>query len=251
VMDRLMQGYTVSLRHSSIRPDLPKLLDEILELGIEHFDKFLFTTDGSPPSFYEQGLTDQMIRMAIDRGVPVIDAYNMATINIARHYNIEYLHGNIGTGRVANINFLDDVKNPTPVSVLAKGQWVKRDGIERSEVDAINWDEYDLHPLKLDWGIESSDLEFSMPFGIEMVNDVITKPYSISSDASYEELSFDHDECFLMMVDAKGKWRINTIIKGFANKLCGFASSYSNSGDIILIGKRKEDMILAFNLFES
>lgn len=247
VMTRLMQGYTVSLRHSSIRPDLPKLLDEIQGLGIEHFDKFLFTTDGSPPAFYEEGLTDKMIKMAIDKGIPVVDAYNMATINIARHYNIEYLHGNIATGRVANINFLENPNNPTPVSVLAKGKWVKRDRIESKEYAEINWDEYGFEPLKLDWDIESGDLEFSMPFGIEMVNDVITKPYSITSDVSYEELSFEHDECFLMMIDAGGKWRINTIIKGFAKKLCGFASSYSSTGDIILIGKRRQDMIAAFN----
>lgn len=43
------------------------------------------------------------------------------------------------------------------------------------------------------------------------------------------------------------KWRINTILKGFADKLCGFAGSYTNTGDIILIGKRKQDMHLAFN----
>ena len=69
-----------------------------------------------------------MIRIAIEKGVPVIDAYNMATVNIARYYNIDYLYGNIATGRVANINFLTSTNNPTPISVLAKGKWVKRDG---------------------------------------------------------------------------------------------------------------------------
>ena len=58
----------------------------------------------------------------------LIDAYNMATVNIARYYNIDHLHGNIATGRVANINFLSSIENPTPDSVLAKGKWVKRDG---------------------------------------------------------------------------------------------------------------------------
>ena len=66
----------------------------------------MFNTDGSPPSFYEHGFIDMLIRIAIEQGVPVIDAYNMATVNIARYYNIEHLHGNIATGRVANINFL-------------------------------------------------------------------------------------------------------------------------------------------------
>ena len=94
VMRRLLQGYYVSLRHSSIRPDLLKLLQEIHELDIDCYDRLFFTTDGSPPSFYEHGFIDVLIKMAIDNGVPIIDAYNMATVNIARYYNIEHLHGN-------------------------------------------------------------------------------------------------------------------------------------------------------------
>lgn len=110
VLNRLLQGYKVSLRYSSIRPDLPKLLKEIKELGIEHYDYFMLTTDGSPSSFYENGHIDQLIRIAMNHGVPVIDAYNMATINIAKYHGMEHLHGNIATGRVANINFLKDKK---------------------------------------------------------------------------------------------------------------------------------------------
>ena len=40
VLTRLMQGYTVSLRNSSIRPDLEVLLKELLELGVKQFDRF-------------------------------------------------------------------------------------------------------------------------------------------------------------------------------------------------------------------
>ena len=99
--------------------------------------RFFFTTDGSPPSFYEHGFIDVLIKIAIEHGVPIIDAYNMATINVARYYNIEYLHGNIATGRVANINFLTDETNPAPVSVLAKGKWVKRDGVVLEDESTI------------------------------------------------------------------------------------------------------------------
>ena len=52
---------------------------------------------------------------------------------------------------------------------------------------------------------------------------------------------------FRSLVDKYGKWRINTILKGFATGLQGLASSFSNTGDIILIGKSKHDMIAAFN----
>lgn len=247
VFDRLMQGYMVSLRYSSIRPDLPDILDDMKRLGIDAYDRLLFNTDGSSSAFYAQGITDQMIRIAIEKGVPIIDAYNMATVNIARYYNIEYLHGNIATGRVANINFLSNIENPTPVSVLAKGKWVKRDGVKVEEAyGSLNWQQYGFKPMELDWELTLDDLQFSMPFGIKMENSVITKPYSISIDVSVDELSVDHDECFFTLIDRKGKWRINTLLKGFATKLSALASSFSNTGDIILIGKNKQDMLLAF-----
>lgn len=246
VYNRLMQGYMVSLRYSSIRPDLPDLLDDMKRLGIEAYDRLMFNTDGSTSTFYEQGITDQMIRIAIDKGVPVIDAYNMATVNIARYYNIDHLHGNIATGRVANINFLSSIENPTPHSVLAKGKWVKRDGQVVEAYHSINWDDYGLKPMELDWNLSIDDLQFSMPFGIKMENSVITKPYSIAIDASCDELSTDHDECFFTLLDRNGKWRINTLLKGFATNLSALASSFSNTGDIILIGKSKRDMLAAF-----
>ncbi|MDQ1147957.1 adenine deaminase [Bacillus sp. SORGH_AS 510] len=248
VYNRLMQGYMVSLRYSSIRPDLPQLLDDMKRLGIEAYDRLLFNTDGSSSAFYEQGITDHMIRMAIEKGVPIIDAYNMATVNIARYYNIDHLYGNIATGRVANINFLSSIENPTPVSVLAKGKWVKRDGVSVGEAyPGVDWKDYGLKPMELDWELTMDDLQYSMPFGIKMENSVITKPYSISIDVSGDELPPDHDECFFTLIDRKGKWRINTLLKGFATKLSALASSFSNTGDIILIGKNKQDMLHAFN----
>lgn len=247
IYNRLMQGYTVSLRHSSLRPDLPVLLDEMKELGIEQYDKCIFNTDGSTALFYKQGVSDQTIRIALEKGVPIIDAYNMATINVARYYNFEHLHGNIATGRIANINFLSAPNNPTPISVLANGKWVKRSGESFNEYGNLVWDKLGFEKLNLDWDLTIDDLQFSMPFGVQMVNAVITKPYSISIDANFDELANSHDECFFMLIDRNGKWRINTILKGFAHSLPGLASSYSNTGDIILIGKNKLAMLHAFN----
>ncbi|ULT57427.1 amidohydrolase family protein [Neobacillus drentensis] len=248
VYSRLMQGYMVSLRYSSIRPDLPQLLDDMKRLGIEAYDQLMFNTDGSSSTFYEQGITDQMIRIAIEKGVPVIDAYNMATVNIAKYYNIGHLHGSIATGRIANINFLSSMEDPTPVSVLAKGKWVKRDGVKAKDIyGELDWDEYGFKRMELDWQLSLDDLQFSMPFGIKMENSVITKPYSISIDASADQLPKESDECYFMLVDRYGQWRINTLLKGFATNLSALASSYSTTGDIILIGKNRNDIVNAFN----
>lgn len=246
VFSRLFHGFMVTLRHSSIRPDLPKLLKEIQEYEIHSYESFMMTTDGSTPVFYKDGVMDQLIRIAIEQNVPIIDAYHMASYNVARYFNMDHEFGAIATGRIANINFLTDPTNPTPVSVLAKGQWVKRDEEEVPYPVDVDWHKVGFSPLQLDWDLTEDDLQFSMTFGMEMVNEVITKPYTVSVDLS-EELAETHDESFFLLLDRKGKWRLNTIVKGFANRVKGLASSYSCTGDIILIGKSKKDMKVAFN----
>ncbi|MCQ6281589.1 adenine deaminase C-terminal domain-containing protein [Bacillus sp. EB600] len=250
-MTRLLQGYTVSLRHSSIRPDLDILLKELIGLGVQKFDRFFYTNDGSHPSFYENGMTDELIKKAIYHGIPLIDAYLMASYNIARYYNLEHLHGSIATGRIANINIIESKENPTPASVLAKGKWIKRDGKDQYDSPSIDWETYQLSPLDLKWTLQEDDLTFSTTTGILLRNNVITIPYESNIDVSSEELSLDHDECFLMMVARDGSWRVNTLLKGFGQYLGGFASSYSSAGNIIIIGKNKTDMRMAFERMQA
>ncbi|MYL59593.1 amidohydrolase family protein, partial [Virgibacillus halodenitrificans] len=64
VIQRLQLGYRVGLRHSSIRPDLPKLIDEIVKLKLPTYDNLTFTTDGATPGFYEHGLINICIEIA-------------------------------------------------------------------------------------------------------------------------------------------------------------------------------------------
>lgn len=241
---RLLHGYGVTLRHSSIRPDLPSLLKGIVERELNVFDKLMMTTDGSTPGFHQDGVMDLCIQIALDAGVPPIDAYMMASYNVARYYNVTNLHGLIATGRMANLNILDDIENPVPSGVISKGVWLKKNGEKVYTLPTIDWSV--MPDLDMKFDLTEDDFQFSMPFGIEMVNDVITKPYSVNVDTHDGNLSKAHDESFMMLVDRHGKWRVNTLIKGFAAGVSGFASSYTNTGDIILIGKSRRDMWAAF-----
>lgn len=242
---RILHGYAVTLRHSSIRPDLPNLLKDILEKDLRIFDHLMMTTDGSTPSFHTDGVMDKCIQVALDAGVDPVDAYLMASFNVAKYYNLSNLHGVIATGRLATLNFLEDERNPVPIAVLSKGVWLRKDGEKVRGLEEVDWS--NMPPLELDFDLSDSDFQFSMPFGIEMVNDVITKPYSISVDTTDNELSQSHDQSFLLLIDRNGKWKVSTLIKGFATSLMGFASSYSNTGDILLIGKSKKSMMQAFD----
>nr|WP_106781420.1 adenine deaminase C-terminal domain-containing protein [Lysinibacillus timonensis] len=245
VENRIQHGYAVTLRYSSIRPDLPELLKGILEKNLNIFDHLMMTTDGSTPAFHLEGVMDRCIQIALDSGVDPINAYNMASYNVARYYDIDNLHGLIATGRFATLNILKNEYSPNPEAVLSKGVWLKRDGEKVMALQPINWSGFGK--LNVNFDLTDHDFQFSMPIGIEMLNDVITKPYRINMQIQQEELSTSHDHSYLMLIDRKGKWRVNTMIKGFATNVKGFATSYSNTGHIIIIGKSFKDMKKAFN----
>lgn len=245
VENRILHGYAVTLRHSSIRPDLPNLLKDIVERELNIFDHLMMTTDGATPSFYVDGIIDKCIQVALDAGVSPIDAYQMASYNVANYYDMTHIHGLIATGRYATLNFLEDEFHPTPTDVLSKGVWLKRDNERVHTFEDIDWSAFDN--TEIDIELVEEDFQFSMPFGIEMLNDVITKPYSTNLHTNEGQLSHSHDECYLMLIDREGKWRVNTLIKGFANAVEGFATSYNSTGDILLIGKNINEMHAAFN----
>ena len=46
---------------------------------------------------------DKCIRVALEAGVDPIDAYQMASYNVARYYDMTDLHGMIATGRYATL----------------------------------------------------------------------------------------------------------------------------------------------------
>lgn len=246
VIRRLQLGYHVALRYSSIRPDLPNILEQLQTEKIAAYDQMMYTTDGSTPSYNERGLINVCIEIALEKGVPLEDAYRMATYNVAKYYHLDELLGSIAPGRLAHINILYEKDDPHPLSVLAKGQWIVRDGVEIQQDTHINWKKHDIKKAEFHWELNKDDLQFSIPIGLKMENDVIMKPYAVDIDITADYLPSGNDDAFLLLIDRYGKWRVNSVIHGFTKELGGLCSSYSTTDDIIVIGKRKSDMILAW-----
>ena len=73
------------LRQSSLRPDLRGLLAPFVKAGA--FGRLMLTTDGSTPAFVAQhGFVDNLVRLALEEGVPPVEAYRMVTLNPASYY---------------------------------------------------------------------------------------------------------------------------------------------------------------------
>lgn len=246
IVSRVRMGYYAALRHSSIRPDLPRVLDELKAMNFASFDHLTFTTDGATPAFIEHGIINQCIDIAIQKGIPAEEAYRIATYNVARQFRKTDHIGSIAPGRIAHINILSEKTNPHPESVLAKGRWIKRAHEKKERVPSINWKDYGIEPLTFDWELDMEDLQFSTPLGLDMRSDVIVKPYAINTDITVERLPDSKKDAFLLLIDKKGEWRVNTTVRNFIDSLGAIASSFSASGDLLFIGKSKKDMLLAW-----
>ncbi|WP_202080904.1 adenine deaminase C-terminal domain-containing protein [Caldalkalibacillus salinus] len=239
VVKRLRLGLYATLRYSSIRPDLPELLKDIRQHPELNTNRLMLTNDGSMPYFLEGSGCDNMIRMVLNEGFEPAEAYRMATLNPATYYGIDLLLGGIAPGRLAHLNVLESLDEPTPTHVMVDGKWVIQDKKRRTLAATPQWIKDRFSPLQQNINCEVSWLEHICgDIGVELVNEVITRPYTYTPDNELSE-----DECYLSLLTNDGRYILNTRIKGFARHLEALASTFTVTKDYILIGRDKEKMI--------
>lgn len=241
VLRRLRVGLYATLRYSSIRPDLPQILKELRKQPHLNLSRIMLTNDGSMPFFVEQSGVNQMIKLVMEAGFEAVDAYRMATLNPATYYGFDQDLGGIAPGRLAHINVVEDIHEPSPIHVMVDGKWVIRNFKKTTQPISTDWLEEFFPALKQTFEV-NIDLfnEEEGEVGIELINEVITRPYIYEADQDLE-----YGEAYLSLINRHGEWTLHTRIKQFATTLTALASTYTASSDYVLIGKDREQMLVA------
>jgi adenine deaminase len=254
---RLRLGIWTTLRHSSLRPDLPDLLPGLIKSGIKNWSRVMMTTDGPTPEYMSQGYTDYLVRLAIELGLDPIIAYQLVTINPATYYGVEEEIGGLAPGRVADILILPDLLEPTPETVIADGRVVARHGELVEPLPMPNWAEIGLPPLQPigpkgtvdpDWfAVYSAGSTFPV---MNLQNPAITRrvdlPVAVKDGRIDDEfVTASEDLCYVAMLNRQGRWVCNGLIKNFATDLAALASSYTGASEIIAIGRDRRAMAAA------
>ncbi|WP_301172326.1 adenine deaminase C-terminal domain-containing protein [Brevibacillus nitrificans] len=253
LLSRLQLGMYATLRHSSIRPDLPDLVKGWLELGLPWSSRMMLTSDGSTPPMHRNGLMDGTIRVAIEAGMPAEEAYVMATLNPAVYYGLDAEIGGIAPGRIADMLLLSDKYDPTPVTVFANGVRAAEGGEILVPTVEQKWQDCSFpafDPLekrtRTEW-FRLQPTEGKAPV-IQMLNAVITRlemeelPTDEHGDVSIQD---DPDLAFLVLIDPVGQRRSAAVLRGYGRDLEGLASSYTASGEWIVIGRDPNAMAAA------
>ncbi|HLL58207.1 MAG TPA: adenine deaminase C-terminal domain-containing protein [Rubrobacteraceae bacterium] len=255
VLNRLRLGIWTMLRNSSLRPDLPELLRAVTEDGVST-QRLIMTTDGPAPEFIaEHGLVDGMLRVAVENGVPPIQALQMVTINPATLFRIDGQVGGIGIGRQADLLLLPDLTSFRPETVITRGRMVAENGKLTASLPHLDWGRYGSRP-GFDGGLELADpalyplrtsvTEAEVPT-IHLKSAVITKRRDVRARAEggLVTLNGQSGMLYAALVDRAGGWISRTLVSGFAADLEGLASTYNTTTHLLVLGRRPEAMAQA------
>ena len=123
--EKLRLGLHIHLREGSSEKNMRDLLPLVSE---NNWNNFSFVTDDRhPASLVSEGHIDNNLRIAIQNGLDPITAFQIATINTARFYNLKNI-GAIVPRYWADFVIFDDISDPRPRMVFKKGKLVAKDG---------------------------------------------------------------------------------------------------------------------------
>lgn len=253
VLNRLRLGIWTMLRYSSLRPDLPELLRAVTENRVST-QRLVMTTDGPAPVFVaEHGLVDGMLRVAVENGVPPMQALQMVTINPATLFRIDGQVGGIGIGRQADLLLLPDLESFRPETVITRGRVVAENGELRVPLPRLDWEKYGSKP-RFDASLDLADpalypLRVSgaeVPM-IHLRSAVISERRDVRVSAEDGTVTPDPDggPLHAALVDRGGAWVSRALLSGFASKLEGLASTYNTTTQLLVLGTRPQSMALA------
>lgn len=242
VLARARQGIAVMLRESSLRRDLGDLLDALKEApGLA--GRAMLTADGSMPAFVlEHGFVDHLIRTAMQRGVPPLEAYRMATLNPATYFGKDADLGGIAPGRYADVCVLPDLGEPRPEIVIARGRVAARDGRALVPIPEPAWGRIfttGAARLTVRWRPRADDVRLparaTYPV-LRLVSAVITR---------LEERRREPGDLHAALIDRSGRWAAPALVTGFADRLDGLATTISTDFNILVLGRRPESIARA------
>ncbi len=132
----------------------------------------------------EKGGLDNEVREAIRLGVPAIRAYQMATLNNARHWGIERDHGAIAPGRYADIVLVTDLSAVKVSRVFASGVEVARDGVLLDPIAERPAPDYAINTMHLKRPVTAEDFAVHAPAGRSQVDALVIPPYLWTEEKS-------------------------------------------------------------------
>ena len=178
-LEKLRRGVFLEVRTAAS----PLLFPLLIKEGITDFSQVSVTTDDRDvAATVELGAMDYNIKIAIESGVPVIDAYRMGSYNTARHFNIDHLVGAIAPGRYADVVLLDNPETVSIKQVYANGKLASKGDEYLLPIAKVDYPDAIRNTMKLGRVIEAKDFTVIAPEGRTEVDVALLEPFYFKPD---------------------------------------------------------------------
>jgi adenine deaminase len=134
------------------RGQLKPLLEEVLRQQLP-LRQICFSIDNNTSMDIvanRYGYMDYLVRIALELGIPPVEAYRMATLNAAEHHRVSADIGAVAPGRLADILVLDALDRFPPHIVIVGGKIVAREGTLTVAIPKPDFDPAYLRSIHLD-----------------------------------------------------------------------------------------------------
>lgn len=260
---RLSAGLAVLVREGSAERNLEPILRGALREGADTGFLMFCTDDKHPDDILAEGHIDWMVRRAIALGVDPLDALRMATLNAARHFRIDHLHGSLAPGRFADILLVEDLREMLPHRVYVRGRLVAEDGRLVGQQPAPLRPDWLRHTVKITRGRVASDFRLPARGASATVKVIELIPGQIINRAGSAVLpvrdgavqpDLAQDVLKLAVIERYGKnGNIGlSFVRGFGLKRGAIASSVSHDHhNIVAAGTNDEDLAACVRAIEA
>ncbi|MBE3556922.1 MAG: adenine deaminase [Firmicutes bacterium] len=248
VLERLRAGLWVMLRQSSLRKDLPALLEDLPETALAS-GRFMLTTDGAAPYYLQDGFINQALRVAVSSGLQPMTALRMATLWPATYYHLDDMVGGIAPGKYADLVLIDNLTNFNPQIVWYHGKKIAEDKQALFPSYDLDWDRFGLgriscseSPIDAEWMVPICTNP-SFPV-VDLVGTVITRASDevLPCDGAGHVQLPDDSTDYVALLDRQHRWVVNGVLQGMFKDIEALATSATIAMHLLAIGRSPHRM---------
>ena len=257
ILERLRLGLLVQIREGSVRKELGTV-SQIKNEKID-FSRLTISADGvDPRQLANDGYMDFIVQKAIGYGFNPVLAIQMVTINIARHYGLDFI-GGIAPGKLADIVIIPELRTIRAEYVITNGKIAVRNNHVVIEPRTHSYPRSFYNSIRLKKDFSASDFTIQTNANrstkvrvIKQVSDLLTREEIIKMPVTEGRVRMDVSQDILKVAAIDRYWQPDKfalgLIRGFGLKRGAMATSTAwDCGHIMVVGANELDMARAVN----
>jgi len=258
-LERLRLGLSVMVREGEVRQEL-EAVSRIKDQKLD-FRRLAMSTDGvGPLQVTEYGFMDHLVQRAIDLGFSPVQAVQMATLNVAEHFNLDDFIGGIAPGKFADIVMVPDLSAIQPELVISNGQVAVQNGEVQAQSRHHDYPQFTYHSIHLDKEFKAEDFAVKIDTRkpavkvrvIDQLTHILTKETVLELPVSGGCIEMDAAKDIIKVaaiehIHTPGK-TFTGFIHGLGLRKGAIATSTAwDAGDLMVAGASEQDMAQAIN----